>query len=625
MVKLTWIEAGDGSFLRCFRTNDKTKPYRYEQKSADGNILAFGVSDNPPIKLGGGDAYNYLKKIADSVGTENAKNSVDGLPSDATIKAEIDKHLIYLKNKLDENIESEAQQDIQNTEKKEKEIQEKYNKLNARFEAYCEEKNMTPLELIIATSSCLGVGNPREIINAFFGYFQTYAGIKSTNVIAVGSQASGKSFMLENALSMIPQEKVERGVDTVAYFFNKYNGKKLDGYIFFMGDLGGDLDNQDTLKLRDTLKELTTDGFKKRGVMNTDLNEEEDQVVRGYPCLSYTTANESIINEQEKSRSIILTPQLLDTKKITIYNSLKDAKGEYYKSLNLIKHITNSIQGFVYNYEFGEKDFFNPYMFVISDYLANNEDFTRKEPEYIAVLKLVTCLHKPFELTHEIYPDKETSEHKSTSIVVASMQDNINALNIFSSLNLLPDEILFANGLIKEYDVVNTSDFDYEIGVENFIKRNVDGNEQTEFIDRQTLHNETLENSELPLKEYFFTVESLKKNHRNKRWFRKTGSKLVKDRLMALYEEGILIKVGKIYGRNHIVYGLNKGRDKPIEEVIPEFKKELIQEGLESFKKSYPNHYDELVEFVKNDKSSNRSLFEMVEPIVPDLPYLDGD
>lgn len=46
---------------------------------------------------------------------------------------------------------------------------------------------MTPLELIVATSHCLGVGNPREIINAFFGYFQTYTGIKATNVIAVGN------------------------------------------------------------------------------------------------------------------------------------------------------------------------------------------------------------------------------------------------------------------------------------------------------------------------------------------------------------------------------------------------------------------------------------------------------
>ena len=93
-------------------------------------------------------------------------------------------------------------------------------------------------------------------------------------------------------------------------------------------------------------------------------------------------------------------------------------------------------------------------MFTIEEHLKNHDDFTRKIQEYEAILKIVTCLHHPFELSHEIYVDSQFAK-KQTPIVIASKQDNINALNIFSSSNLLPDEIKFANGLIESNPAVN--------------------------------------------------------------------------------------------------------------------------------------------------------------------------
>ena len=622
-MKMTWVTIADMQ-LRCVSTEKKDKPYRYEEKTDDG-VSIVAHSKSSPTEVGGGELHQYLKKYA----TQQAKKElIDELGdvsyvNSAILEDRAGKHLIQLKNELEANMESTAQQDFQEEQKKEKEIQEKYDTLEASFNAYCAEYNMTPLELIVATSHCLGVGNPREIINAFFGYFQTYTGIKATNVIAVGNQASGKSFMLENALSMIPEERVHKGVDSVAYFFRKYNGKDLSGHIFFMGDLGGDFDNNNTIEMRDTLKELTTDGYKKRGIVDKDSMEEEDQFVTGNPCLSYTTANEELINDQEKSRSIILTPQILDSEKLMIYNSVQEAPGKFYTSLNLIKHITKSVQGFTFNYSVEDKDFFNPYMFTIEEHLKNHDDFTRKIQEYEAILKIVTCLHHPFELSHEIYVDSQFAK-KQTPIVIASKQDNINALNIFSSSNLLPDEIKFANGLIESYEIVQqptVSKEDFDADVREWILDTLDADSKDY---DNFAYNSKIDEDDDFLKDYLFSVESLKKKHRNKQWFRKSGAKQASNRLQALYNEGILVKVGKSTHGNMNVYALNTGMDKPVEEVIPEFKQSALDKAVKLFTVTYPDNSDELLDFLKNDTASKKSLFETVEPIVNDLPYLDG-
>lgn len=72
------------------------------------------------------------------------------------------------------------------------------------------------------------------------------------------------------------------------------------------------------------------------------------------------------------------------------------------------------------------------------------------------------------------------------------------------------------------------------------------------------------------------------------------------------------------------VYALNTGMDKPVEEVIPEFKQSALDKAVKLFTVTYPDNSDELLDFLKNDTASKKSLFETVEPIVDDLPYLDG-
>ena len=82
--------------------------------------------------------------------------------------------------------------------------------------------------------------------------------------------------------------------------------------------------------------------------------------------------------------------------------------------------------------------------------------------------------------------------------------------------------------------------------------------------------------------------------------------------------------MGKSTHGNMNVYALNVGMDKPVEEVIPEFKQSALDKAVKLFTVTYPDNSDELLDFLKNDTTSKKSLFETVEPIVNDLPYLDG-
>ena len=108
----------------------------------------------------------------------------------------------------------------------------KYPPLYQQFSKRCIELGFTPLEFITKICDGLGVGLTIEVLRAFFGFLQTYLGYKGTNVIAVGSQASGKSHILETALKFIPQERGHYGAKSVAYFFRKYNHQDLTGHIY---------------------------------------------------------------------------------------------------------------------------------------------------------------------------------------------------------------------------------------------------------------------------------------------------------------------------------------------------------------------------------------------------------
>lgn len=596
-----WVKVTDNLSVRCVRTHKKQKKYCYESKN-EGNdeVIIVCYSDNSPAETSNrSEFFQFIKRIL----------KADGRTTDY-----IENEFINIRNKLNENIVVEYDASAEERKSAE-EIESKYIDLYSEFNYFLEEYDMTPLELIVATSHCLGVGKPREIIRAWIGYFQTYIGYKGTNVIAIGSPASGKSFILESALNMIPEERLIYGCKTVAYFFNKYNGRDMTGYIFFLGDLGGSDDDIDTIKFRDKLKVLSTDGYIERGVMEKDSMEEEEQYVEGYPCLSYSTAVEEMVNDQEKTRSILLSPLPVDSGKLVVYNFLMENNGAYTEELEKLYSIRESIKGLVYNFNPDDYDWFNPYMFCIEEHLREHDDFNRKILEYNAILKIVTILNSPRKLNHEMYLDDDNLENKNTTVYISSMRDNINALNIFDSANLLPDESRFANGIIESYESYKLPVLDGELW-EDIVREEIDDNINDD--------NGYIE-FDAELRKHCFTLKSLTSEHRFKKWYRKSAN-YKQERIDKLVEENIIVNIGKELGTRHNVYCLNKGMESSVDSPLPNFRsKQNIDKANNLFRLVFPDQYDEYLEFLSNDNDVDTTdLFEQIPPIISDLPYLDG-
>lgn len=597
-----WISVVDGVEVRCVKSSTSNKPYKYEMR-IDNDVRVIDATSNAPTEMTyRSDLYKEIKKHLGDYSSEK-QNEI----------------FIQIKNDLEKNIVDEdklASLERENQLREaEKRKDEKYTDLYSQFNAFLEKYDKTALEMIVAVSHCLGVGSPREIVRAFLGYFQTIAGFKGTNVIAIGSPASGKSFVLETALSMIPDENVHKGGKSVAYFFRKYNHRDLTGEIFFIGDLGGEKSNEDTIQLRDLIKELTTDGYVERGVVNKDNNmEEEEQWVKGYPALSYTTAKEEMVNEQEKSRSVILTPQPVDSGKLMVFDSVMSYHGIYYDDINEVMRIKESIKGLVYKFNPDSFDFFNPYMFVVEELIKDNDDFNRKIQEFNAILKLVTILNQPSSIIHNLYYD-DMYNQKDTKIFLASKRDNITALNIFDSANLLPDEIRFANGLIESYKVFNLIPDEEMLWEDQVIEHISDYavDEDDGYIDIQVYSDE------------LFTLKSLKSSYRTKAWFKKSKNYL-NDRIKTLLDENIIVNIGKDIKNHHNVYCLNHGLGDSVEDTIPSFKAEMVNRATKLFSMIYPENVEEYKVFLENDTDNETSsIFETINPIKDNLPYLEDN
>jgi hypothetical protein len=594
-----WVKVLENLYIRCSE-NQSGKKYKYESKLVNDTgevIQVIGHDNNSPTQTSTqAQLHRFLKSALAS----------------QVAPIELDSKIISIKNELESNIVKLAI--VDESKEKEKAIEEKYVDLYTDFQCYLQEYELTPLELIVAVTHCLGVGKPREIVRAFLGYFQTVVGYKGTNVIAIGTPASGKSFILETALDMIPSERIIHGAKSVSYFFNKYTGQDMTGYIFYLGDIGSMSDDAETDLFRNKIKQLSTDGHVERGITDKETMLQLDQIVTGHPSLSYTTALEENVNEQEKTRSVILTPNPIDTAKLMVFNFLMENHGIYHDDIEKMLSVRDSIQGLVYKFNPDEYDFFNPYMFCIEEHLKDHDDFNRKILEFNAILKLVTLLNSPNYAEHTLYMDDEY-QPKKTKVYFASKRDNLNALNIFDSANLLPDESRFANGIIKEYspfkEIVVSDDELYEDAV--YEKLNSDGEVNDEgYITIESWNKKKL-----------FTIKSLKSAHRNKRWYRKSRN-YVQDRLNKLVDEEVIVNVGKEKGTKYLVYCLNQGMESSVDSALPNFNKELVDKASKVFQMVYPQQYDEFMKFLESDDGLNTTdLFESVKPLIENLPFLE--
>lgn len=467
----------------------------------------------------------------------------------------------------------------------------KYPPLFQHFQDRCVQLGFTPLEFITKVTEGLGVGLTIEVLRAFFGFLQTYLGYKGTNVIAVGSQASGKSKIIETALKFIPQERVHYGAKSVAYFFRKYNHMDLTGHIFYIGDLGGSNSDEDTIRMRDLLKQLSTDGYIERGVVdNSNDNVAEEQWVKGYPCLTYTTAHEEIINEQEKSRSIIITPPYIDIKDLVTFKAIMNNQGSFKHELEKVQKDCESVQGLVHYMTStkNEVDIFNVYLYDIVDYIGNIDDFNRKIDEFNSILKLSCILNKAKTIYHTQYDGVEYP------LILASKQDIRTALTIFdNNNNLLPNEVKLVNGIFKNfkpYSINAKSNTAYEDAVK-FEVGTLEGSNDADWLSMNTEDEQ-----------FFFTERYLKTECGNQRWYRNNHENM-SFKLKKLYDQNYLIQVGT--DNNHPVYGINGFLydGSQVNRIEPSFSKNNLCQGKALFEQNYIDCSKEMDEFLEENKS----------------------
>ena len=508
------------------------------------------------------------------------------------------KYFIELMQRLENSLEENDKIEKLPVNKK-PDIRDKYRNLYASYKTKRDKYGYTDLQFVAQICQGLGVGISDIILKVYISYLLTVLKIKATNVIAIGSQSSGKSFSIESALRMIPTEYVINGVHTEAYFFGKFNGMNLDRYIFYLGDLGGVKDDEKTIVTRDILKQLNTDGYIERGI--APESEPREEYVEGNPAIVYSTVEENIINEQEKSRSNIVKPPNISLDKLTIFNAFHDSPGKDIKTIEEINHDVESVQGLTW--ELMETiegyELFNPYMFCVTDFLQNMDDFNRKIKEFNKILLVVSILNKPIILQHDYYHDNDYSPI-TTNLIIASKQDVINALQIFdSSNNLLPTEFDFLKGLCNMYkpypideDTKNMSIREYEDIIINEMIDDESGRVY-EWEDECVEENGNYYSC-------FFTVNSIRRNYGHFKWVKDVRKTLAK-KLHKLYENNYLIKVGQTpNGEN--VYGLVYNIKDKIRNNIPIFRDDEINIAKSEFKRKYPILYDDFLLFIDYDK-----------------------
>ena len=634
-----WVEFKNGGK---FRLLDKGNKFLVEL--LQGDTPQEFIFHNQPFTLLQNEQNKYYKSFYEYARSIWTGDELDGFKK---YYREFCKELLDNKVTSDELAKIEEAKKKASEEKSQKSYDKYYEYQYAEFKMHMDRFGLDALELIVATSRCLVADSVREVVRAFVGYFQTITGIKATNVIAIGSPASGKSFILERALAMMPQEKVHYGVMTESAFFESFDGQNLDGHIFALGDLGGVKDDEKSIAFRDLIKALSTDGMISRTISKGEGKDRKPtkQVVRGHPALTYSTAHEEIVNEQEKSRSVILTPQPINPHSLSVFNFVMENNGIYREDIDEVFRVMESIRGLVYCFHYNESDgFINPYEYHIIDVLENKEDYNRKIQEYNATLKVVTLLDNPYSFSHDYYLNDE-NEVVESKIVFATKRNNLNAMNLFDAVNFLPDEARLGDKLLDHYEIfdedylmsqVSSLDgFDQKASYEDrivtlvsqescpWVVEDEDSNKPSwRRMKFYNPYNGEYSDSSPFFQDNIFTVSLLKKRFRGK-WFNQQ-SQYLSSRLLKLYNEEVLIKLGKTHGGEN-VYALNNNNGSKISEKLPSFDDESKVESFkkEGFDLAFPKYSDEWERFIEMDspKPEERSLTESVKALFK-LPFI---
>lgn len=367
-----------------------------------------------PIPFKKGCKYFFYNKSKILVSKLEGKTPLE-LTENSTIGKEIKKHIdpdnaynktkitnifgklkVLLNNFVDEFVEIETAVQKQNEEDELAQNKQTYEEGLNLFET-----KDNPLLYIASLTDWYTAGERINTMITFLCYCSQVILKNPISVIGLGEGSSGKTFVENTALSMIPPEFViyEKKPTLPAMFRRaESNPYYYDGKIVVYGDMGGSSDQDEVEETKNLLKELQTDGHLVRPITIKVDGEFEvvDLVLKGFPCLTYTTVPNYDFDSQELSRSFIFTPRTDNRKIFNAQKSCLELKGSkteqiYQSMLNLKSCIQSMVLGL--RYKFSDIIIVNPYSESILKFIGESEFYKRDYDKYNGILKVITAFN----------------------------------------------------------------------------------------------------------------------------------------------------------------------------------------------------------------------------------------
>ena len=341
---------------------------------------------------------------------------------------------------------------IANQELEQEELRDKQTSLKNKI-GDAEEKLKSldnPLLWIGSVVEWLTAGERNNILLCFLAYCSQVILKNPISVIALGEAGSGKSHIEEVAMSLIPKEFIvnEKNITQAALFRRAEESEYFyDGKIVNYGDMGGSNDQDFMEESKNIMKELQSEGFVSKPVA-TKVDgawETRELNLRGKPCLTYTTVPNYQFDEQELSRSILITPRIDNKKEFNNRNRALEFRGKSYRYMQKMIKESENIQYMIYLLRDLMKDteIINPYLDVINDFLNNSEYYKRDFPKYNNLLKVIAAFN---------YYHKTIYEKDDFKILYVSAEDVQLFISLLAKYELSISEnlSLHATDIIKE-------------------------------------------------------------------------------------------------------------------------------------------------------------------------------
>lgn len=391
-----------------------------------GIKLADGFTVKPvPFKKGCiYDFFNEDKKLINELKGETPLSITER----STVGVEIKKHLnpdgtlnklgvtklfddlkVAMNSFVDEYVEVEIETQKQNEQEELAQNKQAYEEGLEIF-----NKQYRPLIYTASLVDWYTAGERTNIMITFLCYCSQVILKNPISVIGLGDGSSGKTHIENVALSMIPEDFIRyEKKPTMASMFRRAeeNQRYYDGKIVVYGDLGGNSDQDEVEDTKNLLKELQTDGYLARPITIKVDGEFQvvDLILKGFPCLTYTTVPNYNFDSQELSRSFIFTPR---TDNRAVFNArksyleLKGGKTEqiYQSMLSFKTDIKKMVLGL--RYKFSDINIVNPYSDAILNLIGASEYYKRDYDKYNGILKVITAFNSTNREIHEINGEK---------------------------------------------------------------------------------------------------------------------------------------------------------------------------------------------------------------------------